>query len=389
MSRADRRIYLDHNATSVPRPQAREAMNAALEAPAGNPSSLHAEGRAARAVVEKARGQVAALIGAKASEVVFTSGGSEAIAAAILGACVRAPASRRKIVISAVEHSAVLEAARQAGRLGFEVDLVPCDRSGRIPAGAFAARVDGNTAIAALQWANNETGVVQPVEEVGRACSQAGAPFLVDAVQAAGKRRVDFAGIGASLLAVSSHKMGGPQGAGALLVREGIPMAPLIPGGAQERRRRGGTEGVMALAGFGAAAEAARDALDAESRTLARLGERIERFLHARFPGVVIHGEGVPRLPSTVNFALPGVSGEMLVIALDIAGVAVSTGSACASGAIEPSHVIRAMGRTEEEARGAVRVSIGWSTTEAEVDEFLDLLPAIAEQVREGIAAGS
>jgi len=389
MSRADRRVYLDHNATSALRPEAREAIRAMLSAAAGNPSSLHAEGRAARAAVEKARGQVAALIGARSSEVVFTSGGSEAIAAAVLGACSRAPALRRKIVISAVEHSAVLEAARQAVRLGFEVVPVPCERSGRVAVDAFVSRVGEDTVLAALQWANNETGVVQPVEDVGRACSSAGALFLVDAVQAAGKARIDVERAGASLLVVSSHKMGGPQGAGALFVREGTPMTPLIPGGAQERRRRGGTEAVAVLAGFGAAAEASHASLEAESGRLARLGGQIEGFLRERFPGVVIHGDGAPRVGNTVNLALPGVSGEMLAIALDVAGFAVSTGSACASGAIEPSHVIRAMGYPEGEARGAVRVSLGWSTTEAEVDDFLDALPGIVERVRDRVVARS
>ena len=389
MGGRERRVYLDHNAGAPLRAQARQALRALLTGSVANPSSVHAEGREARAIVEKARGQVAALLGASASEVVFTSGGSEAIAAAILGVCARAPATRRRLVVSAVEHSAVLESARRAGEMGFETELVACEASGRIAGDAFASRLGEDTALAALQWVNPETGVVQPVAEVGRACAAARVPFLVDAVQAAGKLPLEICVAGASLLAVSSHKIGGPQGAGALVVRTGMPMAPLIPGGAQERRRRGGTEGVLALAGFGAAAEAAAAAVVAESRRLARLGGEIERFLRERYPGVVVHGEGVERVPGTLSFALPGIPGEMLVIALDLAGFALSTGSACASGAIEPSHVLRAMGRSEAEARGAVRVSLGWSSTRAQTRAFLEALPGVVERLRAQIGGRS
>jgi len=380
------RIYLDHNATSPMRPEAIEALRACSSRPLGNPSSLHTEGRAARAVVEAAREEVARMAGADSREIVFTSGGSEAIASAVWGVCDRAPEHLRRIVVSAVEHSAVLEAARLAGKRGFTVTRVTCDRQGRIDPRRFAATLGPGVALAALQWANNETGVVQPVEEVGRACRAAGVPFLVDAIQAAGKIPVDSWRSHVDLMALSGHKIGGPQGVGALIVREGIVLAPLIGGGAQEKRRRAGTPSVPALAGFGVAAEVALTHMKAEAERLVRLRSKVESRLRSLYPRLRFHGQNTSRLPGTVNFALPEVSGEVLVIALDLAGIAVSTGSACASGAVEPSHVIQAMGFDETEARGAVRVSLGWSTTEADVDRFLDTFPIVVDQVRVGTA---
>jgi cysteine desulfurase len=289
----------------------------------------------------------------------------------------RAASTRRRVVVSAIEHSAVLEAARALSPLGFEIVGVPCPPSGRVDAGAFAARLDEHTALACLQAANNETGVLQPVAEAGAACRAAGVPFLVDAVQGAGKIPIDRDRWNADLLALSAHKLAGPQGAGALIVRDGTPLAPLIAGGAQERRRRGGTEAVAALSGFGAACAAARREIEEEPARLLALRVTLEEGLRAIVPGVRIHGESVPRLPNTTNAAFPGVSGETLVIALDLAGFAVSTGSACASGAVTPSHVIRAMGYGDDDARGAVRISLGWSTTEDTIEQLLAALPRL------------
>ena len=371
------RTYLDHNATSPLRREAREAYAAALAAPAGNASSMHAEGRAARALLDAARANVAAFAGVPAKDVVFTSGGSEALAAAIRGVADRADVRKRRIVVSSIEHSAVLEAARALTESGFDVLEIPCGASGRIDAEVFASALNERTAIACLQAANNETGVLQPVSEVGASCREAGVPFLVDAIQAAGKVPIDRDGWGADLLALSAHKLGGPQGAGALIVVDGPAMAPLIAGGAQERRRRGGTEAVATLAAFGAACLAAGRDLPEESARLLQLRERIESALLDLSPGVRIHGDTAPRLPNTVNAAFPGVPGETLVIALDLAGFAVSTGSACASGAVTPSHVIRAMGFDDDEARGAVRISLGWSTTAVDVERLLAALPAL------------
>ena len=377
------RIYLDHNATGVLRPEALAAMASAHDAGVGNPSSLHEEGRRARALIEGAREEVARLLNARTRDVVFTSGGSEAIAAAVHGVVSRTSTPRGRIVVSTVEHSAVLEAARAATGFGCEVIAVACDGDGRVDAGAFAAALDDRTALAALQSANNETGVLQPVRDVFASCRAAGVPLLVDAVQVAGKLAIDSA-LEGDLVAISGHKLGGPQGTGALVVREGLALAPLIAGGAQERRRRGGTEATVSIAGFGAAAKAAARSMRDEAARLTRLRERFESELCLRFPDVTIHGSGAARLPNTSNFAIPHVDGETVTIALDLRGFAVATGSACASGAVEPSHVIRAMGRSEGEARQAVRVSTGWSTTEQDLDALLDALVAVCDKVRGG-----
>jgi cysteine desulfurase len=371
------RHYLDHNATSPLRDEARQAVLAAHDLPAGNPSSVHAEGRAARALLDAARRKVAALAGVPAKDVVFTSGGSEAIAAGIRGIADRAAPRLRRIVVSAIEHSAVLDAARAASSSGFEVIEVRSGSAGRVDAEEFAAAIDERTALACLQAANNETGVLQPVVEIGAACRERGVSFLVDAVQAAGKIALDRDGWNADLVALSAHKLGGPQGAGTLIVREGTVLAPLIAGGAQERRRRGGTEALAAISGFGAACAAAAAELPKEPARLATLRDRLESSLRRIAPEVRIHGEGLPRLANTTNAAFPGVSGETLVIALDLAGFAVSTGSACASGAVTPSHVIRAMGFDEETARGSVRFSLGWSSTDDDVDRLLGALPEL------------
>ena len=383
MSRSKQRVYLDHNATSSLRPEAQRAVARAMKAVQGNPSSFHEEGRAARAILERAREQVAALAGTRPEAVVFTSGGSEAIAAGVRGVCDRAPHQLRRIVVSTIEHSAVAEAAKLAARRGFVVVEVPCNSEGRVSTQKFRTQLgDGVALIISFPFIPG-TWMAQPVEEVGRACREAGVPFLVDAVLAMGKLPIDPRRVFADMLAVSGHKIGGPQGTGALVVRRGIALAPLI-GGVQERRRRGGTEGVAMLAGFGAAAEVAQGALKEDGKRLLRLRAKIETRLRELYAEIRFHGQASPRIPNTVNFALPGLPGETLAIALDLAGIAVSTGSACSSGAVEPSHVIRAMGLDEDEAGGAVRVSLGWSTTTKEVDLFLDRLPGVVRQVREG-----
>ena len=378
------RIYLDHNATSPLRPEARHAMEAVLEGPPGNPSSIHAEGRGARAHVEEAREQVAELAEVSPGEIVFTSGGSEAIAAAVRGVADRAPRTHRRILVSVVEHSAVLDAVKAVTRHGFRVERVPCDDSGRVSPDSIRTRLGGDVCLVALQWANNETGVIQPVHEVAELCRELRTPLLVDAVQALGKVPVDTHAARVDLLAISAHKLGGPQGVGALAVRRGLVLAPLVTGGAQERRRRGGTEAVAAIAGFGAAAEVAKARHHDESSRMLLLRARIESRLRDRYPEVRFHGEGGPRLPNTVNFAIPGVAGETLVIAMDVAGFALSTGSACASGSVKPSHVIKSMGFSDRDARGAVRVSLGWNTTQRDIDRFLDVLPERVEQCLQG-----
>jgi cysteine desulfurase len=377
------RVYLDHNATSPVRPEAAAALAEWIDRPSGNPSSLHAEGRAAMEAMEQAREQVAELAGVPGGSLVFTSGGSEAIEAAIRGVCDRAPSGLRKIVLGAVEHSAVFGAARAFTSRRFTVEEVPCDRDGRVDPDRFLARLDRGTVLAVLQWANNETGVLQPVKEVGEGCRKAGVPFLVDAVQIAGKKPLGAAESFADFLALSSHKIGGVPGAGALTVRKGIMLAPLIHGGAQEKRRRGGTPALPAVIGFGAAAGACLEGMKTESGRLLKLRARIETQLRELLPEIRFHGQAANRLPNTVNFAVPGIEGEMLAIGLDMAGFAVSTGSACASGAVEPSHVLQAMRLTEEEARGAIRVSLGWNSTLEDVNRFLSVLPEQVNRIRE------
>ena len=385
MTEPEQRVYLDHNATSPVRPDARRATLGLLDGPYGNPSSIHAEGRRARGELERARRSVASLVGCGEREVVFTSGGSEAVAAAIRGVCDRAPETMRRLVIPATEHSAVLEAAAHARSRGFVVVSVPCDRDGRVDAERFILQLGEDVALAAMQWANNETGVIQPVAEVGRECRSRGVPFLVDAVQAAGKINIDPKSCYADMLAISAHKLGGPAGAGALIVRHGIRLSPLIGGGAQETRRRGGTPGLAAIVGFAAAADLAQREMQEEARRLLVLRARVEKRIQSLDAGVTIHGHAVARLPNTVNFSLPGIPGESLVIGLDLAGFACSTGSACASGGVEPSHVIRAMGFDEEHARGAVRVSLGWNSTSSEIDRFLEALTPVVDRIREGL----
>jgi len=371
------RVYLDHNATSPLRDEAKEALRIAVEASFGNPSSIHAEGRRARSALESAREQVAGLAGVPPREVVFTSGASEAIAAAFHGIVEKTPPSRRRIVVSAIEHSAVLAAAR-----GFDLVEIACSKEGVVRADDVAAAIDGRVALVALQAANNETGVLQPVADVGEACARAGAQLLVDAVQAAGRIPIERDRWRASLLALSGHKLGGPAGTGALIVKDGVRLAPLIGGGAQERRRRGGTEAVAALAAFGAACAAAARELPAEGARIASLRDRFESGLAAAAPELTVHGGRAPRLPNTTLVSFPGVSGEALVIALDLAGIAASTGSACASGAVEPSHVLAAMGLSGASAQSAVRFSLGWSTTAADVDRALDAVPGILGRAR-------
>lgn len=371
------RVYLDHNATSPLAPAARRALDEAWSSAWGNPSSLHAEGRLARAALDQARTALASFASCSPTEVVFTSGATESINAAIRGAWARA-GLRRRIVVGAIEHSAVLETARALA--GCTVTEVPCDTNGVVDPARFLDALGDDVAVAALQAANSETGALQPAAAAASACRAQGIPFLCDAVQAAGRLPLE-AYREASMLAVSSHKLGGPAGIGLLVVREGTELSPAITGGPQERRRRAGTESPALAAAFAAAA------LEPPPSNLASLRDGFESALRAIVPDVRIHAEGAPRLPNTSNFAIPGADGELVVIALDLEGISVSTGSACASGAVEPSHVIRAMGYDESEARRAVRVSLGAATTDADVERLLEVLARVAARLRASRAA--
>ncbi len=349
-----------------------------------NPSSLHREGQRARAALERAREQVAALVNAHPDEVVFTSGGTEGDHLAILGAAWARRAQGSRIAISAVEHHAVHGAADVLAEQGWAVDHIPVGPDGCVAPGAFAP-VTG-TVLVSLMLANNETGVLQSVAEVAGRAREAGILVHCDAVQGAGKVAVDFGSLAVDYLVVSAHKMSGPKGAGALIVRRGAPLSPLFRGSGHERGRRGGTENLPGIVGLGAAAEwAARD-LVAEAPRLTALRLRLEAGLHEVAAGAVIHGEGASRLPNTVNVSLPGARSDHLLMALDARGIAVSAGAACASGAVEPSPVLSAMGVPRGVAVCAVRLSMGRTTTAAEVDAVIE---ALREAVPAAIRVGS
>jgi len=340
----------------------------------GNASSIHAEGQAARRVIENARDAVARLIGATAREIVFTSGGTESNNAAIFGAV--AAGGRCHIVTTSIEHPSAGEAVSELGRRGSEVTRVAPSRSGQVDAAAVIAAMRDDTKLVTVMMANNETGVVQPVEEIGRAARERGIHFHVDAVQAAGKIPIDAEGIAADTLSVSAHKLHAPKGIGALFVRRGVTMESHIVGGAQERRRRAGTENVPLAAAFGAAA-----ALPSRATEIAALRDRFESLVRHSVE-VTINGAEVRRLPNTSNITFPGADGEGIVIALDLAGVAVSTGSACSSGRVEPSPVLLAMGLEPAEARATVRFSLSRFTTEDEVDRVARLVRELVPRCR-------
>lgn len=366
-------IYFDHNASTPVRPEVAEAMRAVLAGLHANPSSAHREGQLARAAVERAREQVAALVGARPDEVVFTSGGTEADHAGVIGLAWAAEKRGRRVAISSVEHHAVHGAAEVLARLGFAIEHLPATPAGIVD----AARVDdlpADTTVLAVMLANNETGVVQPVAAIARRAAARGLRLHVDAVQGAGKIPIRVDELGADTLAISGHKLGGPKGAGALVVRRGTPFEPLFRGSAQERGRRGGTENLPGIVGLGLAAELAARDLASEGERLTRLRDALEAGLLARLPGAVVHGAGAPRLPNTVNVSIPGARSDHLLMALDARGVAVSAGAACASGAVEPSPVLAAMGVPRDLAVAAIRLSMGRTTTAEEVERVVDAM---------------
>jgi len=365
------RTYLDHNATAPLRPEARAAMLAALEA-VGNPSSVHAEGRLARAIVEDARERVADLVGVLPSQVVFTSGATEANAW-MLGAGWDAA------LVSGIEHESVLAPSRRHTR---ELIHVPVGGDGQVAAASVTYALEkagggSRRVLLALQLANNETGVVQPVAEAAALAREQGIVVHTDAVQAAGRIPLDFGSLRVDSLSLSAHKLGGPKGVGALVLGDGLEVLPLVTGGGQERRRRAGTENVPGIAGFGAAAAAAKRDLGDMGRITA-LRDRLEREALEAVPGAKVIGAGARRLPNTTCLAIPGMAAETLVIRFDLAGIAVSAGAACSSGKVGPSTVLAAMGLPDEVARSAIRVSLGWSTTVRDVDAFLAAFAAIA-----------
>ncbi|MFT3917287.1 MAG: cysteine desulfurase family protein [Anaeromyxobacteraceae bacterium] len=373
-------MYLDHNAITPVRPAAKAAVAAALEV-YGNPSSVHAAGRAARDLLDVARAQAARALGAAPSELVFTSGATESATIAIRGVLGAAPPGRRRLVVTSVEHPCVLSLARALEKAGTPVTVVPVNGRGVVELETWRAALGPDVALACAMRANNETGVLLPVGLLGAAAREAGALFFCDATQAVGKIPVDVRTLGADLAALTGQKLGGPRGAGALWVRPGFPLAP-VAGGEQERGRRAGTENLPGIAGLAAALEVATGAVEAEGPRLARLRDRLEAGLVAAVPDARVNGAGAERLPNTASMTFLGCDAEALLMAMDLEGVCASAGSACHSGSTKPSGVLLALGLSEEEARSTIRFSVGWTSTEAEVDEAFRKIPALVARVR-------
>ena len=379
-----RRIYLDHAATTPMRTEVVEAMLPYFRDAFGNASSMHAWGRAARNALETARERIAASLGARRAEIVFTGGGTEADNLAILGrwrwVCRESGGPAGAIVCSAVEHKAVGSAAEFAAAEGAELILIGVDETGRVEVGSVVEALKAGPCLVSVMWGNNEVGTIQPVADVGRRCREAGVAFHTDAVQALGKVRIRVDETPCDLLAASGHKIGGPKGIGFLYVREGIALAPLTHGGGQERALRPGTENVAAAVGLAEAVELATGDVAAETQRLAALRDRLEAGLRARIPDLMVNGASAARLPHVLSVTVPGADAEALLIALDLEGVAASGASACASGSARPSHVLVAMGRSE--AGASIRLSLGHTTTRADIDFAIDVVPAVVAQIR-------
>jgi len=381
-------VYLDHNATTPLDPRVRDAMLPWLGGRWGNPSSTHRFGQAARNAVEEAREKVAALLGARPPEIVFTASGTEANNAVLFGAARRAASgkSRRQVVISRLEHPSVRQSAARLEEAGMAVARVAPGPDGVVPAEAMVAALEDGTVLATLMLANNELGTLQPVAAVAAACRARGIPMLTDAVQAVGKIPVSVHELGVDFLTLGGHKFGGPLGAAALWVRKGVALDGYLVGGSQERHRRASTENVPAIVGLGEAAALAQTELALRGAHLAALRDRFEKGLDG-IPGAVVHCAGAPRLPNTSNLALSGVDAQSLLIRLDLAGYAVSTGAACASGVVEPSPTLLALGLSPAEALSSLRVSFGAANRPEEVDGFLAALAAESAALREVTSA--
>jgi cysteine desulfurase len=378
-------LYADYNATTPVDPDVRAAMACALDGSFGNASSLHSAGQEARRLVERARAQAAALIGAQPDEILFTSGGTEADNLAVLGAA-QASSGREGIVTSTIEHQAVLAPCKLLRDAGRPVTFVPADADGRLQIAALADAAKPDVALFSAMLANNETGALQPVADVVKAAASLGALVHTDAVQAAGKVPIDVRTLGVSMLSFSSHKIHGPKGAGALYVKRNSPLAPLIHGGRQERGLRPGTENVPAIVGFGKACELATARLSEDGRRLSALRDRFEAQILARISGTRINGPADARLPNTSNIAFAGLDGEAITINLDMLGMAASNGAACSAVDHAPSHVLLAMGQSESVARSAVRFSFGRDNSDEDIDRAVALVVEVVGLLRKARA---
>jgi cysteine desulfurase len=373
-------VYFDHAATTAVDPRVLEAMLPYFTEKYGNPSELHRVGREARAAVEQARAQVAAALGAGEREIVFTSGGTEGDNLALFGYLQRFEPGH--LIISAIEHPAVMEAARALNRLGWAVDFVPVDEYGVVDVDAYDAAFRDDTRLASIMAANNVVGTLQPVAELARIAHEHGAVFHTDAVQVVGSLPVDVAGLGVDMLTVSGHKLHGPKGVGALYVKRGTRLTPILHGGGHERRLRSGTENVPGIVGLGAALELATREMPETRARLEVLRDRLATGVLEAIPEVRYLGHPTRRLPGNVAFTVRYIEGESMLLQLDAHGYMVSSGSACASGSLEPSHVILALGLGAEEAHGSLRLSLGRENTEDEVEGFLEVFPPIVDKLR-------
>ena len=374
-------IYLDYNSTTPVDPRVLAAMLPYLAENFGNANSIHSSGQRARAAVDAARQAVAELLGAKAAEIVFTCGGTEADNLAIFGIVNPCDQPRKHVVTTAIEHHAVLNTAQALEKQGVDVTYVPVSREGIVDPEDLREAIRPETVLLSVMLANNEIGTIQPIEEIGRIAAEEDVYFHCDAVQAAGKMAIDVRKLGVDLLSISGHKLYAPKGVGALFVKAGTELGPMFFGGHHERDRRPGTENVPGIVGLGKAAQLAMENLDADAPRLAALRDRFENALLA-LPGVRVNGSVRERAPNTSNLSFDATGGEALVIALDLQGVMCSSGAACSSGAVEPSHVLTAIGLTPDQARSSLRFSLGRPTTEQEIDEAIRIIPPVVERLR-------
>jgi cysteine desulfurase len=377
------RIYLDHNATTPMHPAVIEHMTAALRDQFGNPSSVHHFGQQAKAALDEARTAVAALIRAEPAELVFTSGGTEGDNFAIRGVAeALEPSGKRHLIATAIEHEAVLNTLKALGRRGWRTTLLPVGQSGIVALDALEQALADDTALVSVMHANNEIGTIQPIADLARVARRRGALFHTDAVQSAGKIPVDVKALGVDLLTISAHKFYGPKGIGATWIRRGLRLLPILTGGKHERNRRAGTENVAGIVGMGVAAQQVRAKMGEEAERLGRLRDRLEEGVLKAVPGTVVNGARQPRVANTTNISFDRVEAESLLIALDLAGFAVSTGSACSSGTLEPSHVLKAMGFPPHRTQNSIRFSLGAANRDADVDRLVAALPGIVEKLR-------